>query len=204
MIWTATNPQCDASVLGSLAPERVLVEYEGPRIFTCRNRDGMLLFVFQCDEDGDLWRYTVVPCSNRRLEQFISGMLTIVQMLAQPWGWVVDIRDGEVVEAAWEIDPITLPGEYRPHQDVRLVPSAEPALSVKLLGSGISQDHVPLSVVKQAAERTMSVVRGLIDYIGTNMPSGLTDKESREYADLPICGVCVLYLGGKFRRGGLS
>jgi len=191
VIWVPNYPPLANDPLGPLTPEQVLVEYDGLRMFTSRDLSSRLLFAYQCDQEGKLWRYTVVPCSDRQLKLFEKGELTIVQMLTQPWGWVVNILDGSDVESIWGVDPTSLPDEYRPSPEVRLVSSAESDLSLRLLGSGIGHDHVPLSVVKQASERTMSVVRGLVDYIGTTIPSGLTDKESREYADLPVCGVLL-------------
>ncbi|MBN9520974.1 hypothetical protein J0H58_21040 [bacterium] len=191
MKWQASHPPLDSEALGQLAPESVLVEYDGLRMFTCRDRSSRLLFAYQCDQEGDLWRYTVAPCSEKQLSRFIAGELTIVQMLSVPWGWVVDIRDGSDIESIWEVDPTALPDDYRPNPEVRLVPTAEPDLSIKWVGDNIDQGHVPLSVIKYASDKAISVVRGLVEYIGSREQYEFTKKQAQDYADLPVSHVTL-------------
>lgn len=114
MRWQPDHPPLNPNALGPLAPELVLVEYQGPRVYACRGRAGGLLFAYQCDEDGVVWRYTVVPCSDRQLARFVSGELTVAQMLSSRSGWVADIRDGADIESVWEVAPTALPDCYRP------------------------------------------------------------------------------------------
>ncbi len=121
MMWIPpSEPVVDRHRFPHFKPERIIVEYDGPRVFTLRDAHGGLCLAYQCDELDDLWRFTVVPTSDRLVEHFVVGRLSVAEMLDQPWGWLVD-ADNDGVRRAWAIDPFTLPQSYQPISGVYLV-----------------------------------------------------------------------------------
>ncbi|MBA4188923.1 MAG: hypothetical protein C0467_13075 [Planctomycetaceae bacterium] len=180
---------------GDLKPERVLVEYNGLRIFTFSGHDGRLLFAYLSDEDSEQIRYTVVPSSNSQIERLVKGDLTLVHMLTQPWGWVVDINHyGEIISVL-EVEPATLPEEYRPAHNAYLPGAKKYDFSVRLLGPTMSEESAPLSSMKYASERTMATVQGLAKYvIARNDLKLFGDKQARELSDLPVSGILLASL----------
>ena len=134
MLWQPEHDTRNASELGAIAPERVLVEYDGIHVFTFRDLANKMLLAYHCDEDdAGVWRYTIVPCSETTLNRLIAGQQSIVSALAQSWGWIADISEGEV-KSLWEVDPTSLPDDYRPQPNVFLTHVAEPDLSVRYVG----------------------------------------------------------------------
>ena len=184
MLWIITTPPCDKTFLGDFTPERVIVEYDGPRVFTV-DSNGKLLLAYHCDEDDRVWRYTVVSFSQQLVERLVTGKITIVEALSQPWSWIVDVDDlGEIV-GAWSVDPAEIPSQYRPATDVRLVDRQHDDFSVKLIGQNITESGVALSVIRSASERTHKAIRKLVDHIGThNGLTGFSDRDSRRHSDM--------------------
>ncbi len=81
-------------------PAQVLYEFDGPRIFTCRDDDGALFLAYQCCEDADEYRLVVVPCSDELLERLTQGELTVLDALNQPDCWLFSLNhDGEPSKA---------------------------------------------------------------------------------------------------------
>ena len=185
MLWHSDTPPCDKSFLGPFAPKAILVEYNGPRIFTLESQQGQLLLAYHCDEDDNSWRYAVVPFSTVLLESLMSGAITIVDAIHQPWAWIVDIDNGGTVMNVWPADPTSLPTDYLPSSDVRLVDRPHDDFSVKLIGKNITGSGVALSVIRSASERTHKSIRKLVDHIGVRSGIvGFSDRDSRRHSDV--------------------
>ena len=45
----------------NLEPVRVLYDFDGPRIFTCKDVNGTLFLAYQCGEDRETMRFLIVP-----------------------------------------------------------------------------------------------------------------------------------------------
>jgi hypothetical protein len=186
-MWTPNTTEHDSSLLGDLAPEKILLEYEGPRMFTARDPGGKLLLVYQCDEEGVNWRYLVVPFTESRLEDLESGRASIVQALNQPRAWFVDVDVCENTRVVREADVALLPPNYLPAPDAFL---CRPALSLRVLGDEIKAGGTPLSILKNATERAMGAVRKLVEYLlQFQDPEEVSFKTLRAYSDMPVLGV---------------
>jgi hypothetical protein len=70
--------------LGILELLRVYIEYDGPRLFSCRNQAGQLFLVAWVDDDdnGDRWHY--LPLSRDRLAEVESGESDLRQAFLRP------------------------------------------------------------------------------------------------------------------------
>jgi hypothetical protein len=70
--------------LGELELLRVYVDYDGPRLFACRNEKGRLFIAAWVDEEGgaDTWHYAAI--SAERLARLERGDLELREALSRP------------------------------------------------------------------------------------------------------------------------
>lgn len=98
------------TMVGTLEPVEVLVDFDGPRVFTSLAPDGAMLLAYVCDETGS--RLLVVPTDRETVDDLKSGRLALLTALTLPWVWLVD-RDGSLVSARrttlGEVPPLNLP-----------------------------------------------------------------------------------------------
>lgn len=113
-----SNELCD---LGDLEPEEVLGYYDGPILFTTRDREGNLLLANQCDINGSTQRFLVVPISPSLLADLREGRVSLRDTLTQQgWTWLVDLEGSGNVVNLGQIDPATLPIDALPRPEAYL------------------------------------------------------------------------------------
>lgn len=119
MTWVAKG-----TILGDLEITETFVDFDGPRVFSCRSSTDQLYIAgwAQEGEDADLWLY--LPISQRRLSIVRSGGLTLRSAFEAPEGliYLVTIRHDEGDDAAQPISASRLEDAWLP----------EPSFSLKL------------------------------------------------------------------------
>lgn len=128
MKWEPAGVSYPVEYFGSFVPEEILYDFDGPRIFTARNRYGDILLAFQCDEDETVSRFVVVPCDATLVDALKVGRRSVRDALAQPWTWVVDQPHGQPVRGAWRAQLASIPKVLLPGESVMLLPAMEPLM----------------------------------------------------------------------------
>ncbi len=177
------KPFTDWARLGNLDPVEVLLEYDGPRIFTCNNQEGDLLLAFQCSEDDEHLRFVLAPFNDRLLGSLTSGKITLRNAILQPQVFLADVGDGWRVKRAWKMDSAAIPKEILPKPGTMLWPHLEPILRVRAVGDEFSESTVPLSVLRAATQATEKTLRLLAEQAINAL--GMSERMLRRYFDLP-------------------
>jgi hypothetical protein len=108
---------------------RVLYEYDGPRIFTCKDTAGKLLLAYLCSEDRTSQRFLLVPFDSGMEQQLTSGQISLRDALTRPAARIVDVgNDGRPV-AIWRVEVEKLPGGVLPQPGVMLWANLQPAVN---------------------------------------------------------------------------
>lgn len=131
MKWEPAGASHPIEFFGAFAPEEVLYDFDGPRIFTIRSRHGGLLLVFQCDEDEAASRFVAVPCDAELVDALKQGRRSVRDALTQPWTWLLDQPHGQPLQSAWRAHLDTIPQELLPGESVMLLPTMTPLPSLR-------------------------------------------------------------------------
>ncbi len=186
MDWTPDGKQLPHGFLGDLQPEDVLVDYEGPRSFTARDRQGELLFAHQCGESEEVWRYAVVPFTETLLEELTHGRLDLWSALSQTRLWVVDIRQDGTVAACVSSSLRQVPETCRPQPGVMIYREHEPVLSLRALGTHVELGRANLGLLREQLDSVRNGLRHLAEgALGVFQTKGPPSKQTRGYYDLP-------------------
>lgn len=119
MTWLPSN-----TVLGDLTLEETFVEYDGPRVFTCRSTTGQLFLAGWAEEreDDDLWLY--LPVSEPRLRVVRAGGLPLREAFERPEGVVYLVTlpvDSDLApDRAEPVEVDQLRDEWLPEPDFRV------------------------------------------------------------------------------------
>lgn len=181
----AGSPLLGGAKLG-LEPDAVLVEYDGPRLFTTKDADGRLLLAYVCDEDESERSLLVVPTSQAIVDQLVSGARTVRDALTQPWVWlVVTDHAGTVVEAR-SISVADVPEQNLPREGAALA-EREPALRIRLTGKDLRKDRVTATTARTALEAVINAFKVAIDHVSGEAGDGGRPRDDiRRVYDLPI------------------
>lgn len=110
------------------APERVLYDFDGPRIFTVRAARQLHLACFS-DEDELQMRFVVVPCDDLLIEKLETGSLAVRTALEQaPEAWLVDWGHDGTLRATRKIRLTDVPPDALPRPGTLLLPTMVPPL----------------------------------------------------------------------------
>jgi hypothetical protein len=188
MNWTVTADKFDIETFKGFAPDEVLYDFDGPRIFTVSNSLGELLF-YLADEQDNTARYIVVPTSAKIVEQVKTGASSVREALDQPWVWIVDAQlDGTPVNA-WKGVLNDIPADVLPQSGVMLYPHLEPVLSLRAIGDTLAKGKVTASVMRLVADGALTALRKVADKTFELARSqGRKANVIRQFYDLPITG----------------
>lgn len=177
----------DANYFGKIKPDAVLVEYNGPNIFTFLGKDSKEYFAYLIDEEEAKYYYLIVPTSKSRTDKLIHGTMSLLEMINQPWGWIASIENDSQPKSVHEIDPTYLPIEYLPTKDAYL-PGTNPIdLAIKLTGEDMSEESVPLSSLKYASEKAIATINSLCKYVvHAKGLQQFDDRRVREFSDWQV------------------
>jgi len=165
-----------------LAAERVLYEFDGPRIFSVVTAFGRLLAYVVRDE-SDFQLVLLSPTSEELLDDLSAGRVTVREAMKQSWSWLAELSyDGHVrrivsVEGSAE--------QLLPRPGLMLYRHLQPLLSVKLEGDELARGRVKASVIKQALDAGTLSIKRVLDFLWSNSPSGRPDNAIRLLSDLP-------------------
>jgi hypothetical protein len=143
-------------------PDRVLYEFDGPRIFTVRHELGDFL-AYACDEDDAITRYLLVPTGDDMMAALEKGLLTMREALAQPWLWIVDVGFDDVPRQIWRSTLDAIPEHRLPKPWAMLWPHLEPLLAVRLSGPHLVKGRITASVIKRAVEGVTYTLKKLAE-----------------------------------------
>lgn len=195
MLWQTDGPVISTEFLGTLIPERVLFEYEGPRTFLARDNVGELLFAHQCGETESNWRYAVVPFSDRLVEELEQGRLDLRSALDQPRFWLVDIGAGWKLDRCVRSSLKAIPETCLPQAGIMLYPEFEPLLAVRFKGRPVEVGQATLGLLRGALDNVRESLKTLATFAtGEVSKRGQPSAKTRKYYDLP-----ALLLGGSIR-----
>ncbi|MFO0965654.1 MAG: DUF6575 domain-containing protein [Gemmataceae bacterium] len=125
MMWQPSGKPVDPERFAALRPIQTLYEFDGPRTFTFRDRDGELCLAHWCDEERETSRFIVVAFSNALVSRLEQGLLPIRQALEQPRAWLVDQGADGSVRAAWRVELEDIPEEALPKPGIPLQPQVK-------------------------------------------------------------------------------
>lgn len=186
MLWEAKGSECSPESIGSMIPERVLFEYEGPRTFLSRDPDGELLLAHQCGESDAVWRYVVVPFSDRLVAEIEEGRLDLHAALDQPRLWIADIGSGGKVIRCVKSTLLAVPEKCLPRSGVMLYPEHEPLLSVRSTGRNVEMGKATLGELRASLDNVRWSLKTLAEAAkGDVRRRGQPSAATRRYYDLP-------------------
>ena len=174
--WTPKGKLLSPTRFGDVVPLDVLLDFEGPRIFSFRNPDDELLLAYQIGETDDEYRYLIVQANEDLISDLRDGHLSILQAIDQPRAWVLDISTEWRPVRAWsEGGLVSLPQTVLPSPGVTLRNKSAPLFSVRAIGRDLKQSAVPASVVTRVVTNSTRALRRLIGYAKNELgqlPSG--------------------------------
>lgn len=114
-MWPGLQNGVDTTRFGTMKPEQVLYEFDGPRIFTFRDSTAALCLAYLSEElDDGSERFIVAPTSHDYISELRAGRLSVREALTSQWMWVVDRDRAGKLSSAWavvvgELHPDALP-----------------------------------------------------------------------------------------------
>lgn len=185
MLWQVEEKPVGIAQLGNLLPERVLFDFDGPRSYVTRDLDGELLFLHQCGESDEIWRYFVVPFSEPLLAELEGGRIDLHTALDQPRLWIADI--GRVgVKSLYQVQLRKNVSEYFPCPGTMLSPELEPLLSVRSIGQNVSLGRVTVGALRTVLDNIRGSLKLLAEYATGEAPrSGQPRASTRRFYELP-------------------
>lgn len=165
MRWLIDEAARARSPVDQIQILEVLYDFDGPRIFTCID-EGRLTLWYECADDEHGFRHLVVPADRALILKLKDGTRSLHDALNQAWLWAVDTdRDRDVV-ASWALVGLhAVPQNSKPLPDALLWKELEPLLTYRLLGDGLSEGHVPASVIARALTRPTAALKHLIEIV---------------------------------------
>lgn len=160
--WTPPGVWKQRHPFATIVPDEVLDEYDGPRIFTFRDRDGATLLAYYCDGIAAFTRFMIVPITPDQLQDIKMGSVPLRQALVAPATvWIADLDDACHPVGVWELTGQELPDEILPPPGLTLFPDSlvtvmEDSVKEPYLHFGTHQDGL------QIALRWTGVVTGEI------------------------------------------
>lgn len=186
-MWAHTGTKAAWPEIETLDPEDVIDEYDGPRLFTVRSRDGNLLLVYHCGEDPATERFLLVPADTDLVTEIQANALPLrAALLGRGWAWIVDRRRNGTLDGPFKVDPRELPEHALPAEGVRLAPEPLPFLQLRLTGPEMAPGRVAASVVTAALEGATGAIRLLAGHVQrVSTISGRPPEAFRRLYDLP-------------------
>lgn len=145
MLWDVQGTPIPENWL-DFQPVRVLYDYDGPKIFTCRDITDQLCLAVQCSADRDTMRHIVVPFSESLEWQLTRGDINVRDvLLARPRMWVFDLNNQWIPVRCWRVRPDDLPPRVLPKPGVMLWPDLQPVMSQTVARPAATQETYHVS-----------------------------------------------------------
>lgn len=117
-----THVRVEPSFLGPLVPARVLIEYDGPALYTSILATGATILVYRADDELDVEQWIAAEISAERLSDLCACTLPLRDALFGERTYALDVRrsNGRIV-AAWSIESeADIPSGYLPIPGIML------------------------------------------------------------------------------------
>jgi hypothetical protein len=114
-------------------PIRTLYEFDGPRIFLCKDVPGNLYLAYQCGEDREVMRFLVVPCTVDLERRLTAGETDVRDALTRPRGWLFDFGKDWSALRCWKVNIDDLPPRTLPEPGVMLWAHLQPVMNVMMV-----------------------------------------------------------------------
>ncbi len=92
----------------------MLLEFEEPLTFVCRDRDGYILLAQTLCAEVSLSRYLVVVTDQELVDGLKAGRMDFLAALRQPRCWIVDFGPNWVIRRLWLIALKKVPKDHLP------------------------------------------------------------------------------------------
>jgi len=139
-----------------LKPETILYDFDGPRIFTCKDVPGNLYLAYQCGKGPGRMRFLVVPFHQYLEWKLTTGQIDLREALASVRAWIFDLDYRWQVSDAWQVDTDNLPGNAIPKPGVMLWAHLQPVMSPVMSRSASSGTSITIHNVQQQLELVAS------------------------------------------------
>lgn len=149
------------------SPDRILIEYEGPRLFVSRVDDfGLDVLAFCCDEDDDAARYIVVPTTLLIIDALEDGAISVRDALTRTTSrpWILDV-DGSAVCRATALEGFGAIEHYLPKPHLMLHADLQPLLTLRMEGPELVRGSTPRDAVLHAFKSVPEALKRLLDYV---------------------------------------
>jgi len=185
-MWEIDGKIADTGRFGPLEPVEVLYDFDGPRIFTVKDSEGELNLAYWSDEDGEATRYVIVPTSLKIVDSLRRGIVSVHDALSQPRCWVCDVKHDDGLFRCRRMDFESIPQDALPAPGTMLLPSLEPLLTLRAVGTEIVPGRIPGSVIRSCVEGVQKSFKVLSEYVlGLTPQAGRPDEFMRRLFDLP-------------------
>ncbi|MBE0508901.1 MAG: hypothetical protein IBX50_19630 [Marinospirillum sp.] len=186
MDWQVKGLATDPAYFSGFEIQHVLIEFDGPRLFTAQTPVCKALFML-IDEDDQAMRFIVAPTNVHIIEQLEQGLMTVRAAVDQALAWVVETDYTYTVSEAWSTTLAELPESVLPQKGIMLWPHLQPAFSLRAIGEGLSVGGVPASVIKQVVDGASTALRKAASHV-LNEPSkqGRIKNSQKRLYDLPV------------------
>ena len=131
MLWQVKGTPKNPDWL-DLEPIEVLYDFDGPRIFICKDGPGNTYLAYLCGDDRNTVRYLVVPCSDSLKERLISGKINLRDALSQGKAWVFDLDNDWKPRSASRVNVDDLPEDALPEPGVMLYAHLTPIVKLTM------------------------------------------------------------------------
>lgn len=118
----------------ALQPQRVLYDFDGPRIFTCLDEHDETWFAYQCDEQANFCAFLLVPFSHELEERLTCGNITILEALRQPRLWIAQTDHEFLISRLFKSKLADVPAELLPRAEAMLSSHLQPLLNLRGIG----------------------------------------------------------------------
>lgn len=178
----------DLSHLGSLHPEEVLYDFDGPCIFTTRAPSKALLLAYLCEdlEADECLRYIVATTSSEIVRELKQGLVSIRQALTSGSMWLIDFDYAMHPRHAFAVALEDLPGDALPAEGTMLFAHLEPALRVRFAGDAVQPGKIPASAILQAGDVASKALKSVIEWAARITTSGRPPEWLRALYHLPM------------------
>ena len=160
MTWKLDSSPISGTFFGTLEPEDVLYEFDGPQFYVTRESGRpLLVYVADSDEDELVRRLLVVPTSHTIVRGLRDGSCSVCDALRQPWLHVVDQNFDGTIVGVWFMEEglDSVPSDYKPVEGTLLSVELE---YKRAEAEKISARIVDVSAAAQKAELRRSVSPG--------------------------------------------
>lgn len=187
MTWTINGLEESTDRFSQMEMVEVLYELETPKIFTAKvGQDLVLVYESTVDPVERNVRFLVAPTSDAVISALKDGTKTVLEALEQPWVWLLKESFDGTLNAVYQLfeGMRSVPEGYKPKRTAMLWPELMPLVSVRLMGEGLREGHVPASVIKRAAESIPAALKKCFDDVFGGRGQGRPDEAIRTRYDL--------------------